>query len=116
MYIGHAGNDFKSSFINHKAFFNNHNHKNASGLSKKIWEIKENGIDYNITRNIIDKAKAYQEGSRTGNLCFSEKFYIISSKNTINQKSNNIEMSSQAKISPRIIYILNISFLSDYYY
>ena len=71
MYIGHAGNDFKSSFINHKALFNNHNHKNATTLSKKIWELKEKGIDYNIASFIIDKAKAYQEGSRTCSLCLS---------------------------------------------
>ena len=89
-YIGHTENDFKSRFRNHKTSFNNHNHKNATALSKKIWELKENGIDYNITWSIFEMSKAYQAGSRTCNLCLSEKFHIISSKNTINKKSELI--------------------------
>ena len=83
-------NEFKSRFRNHKTSFNNHNHKNATALSKKIWELKENGIDYNITWSMFEMSKAYQAGSRTCNLCLSEKFHIISSKNTINKKSELI--------------------------
>ena len=57
-FIGHTENDFKSRSRNHKSSFNNHNHKSATALSKKVWELKENGIDYNITWSIFEMSKA----------------------------------------------------------
>ena len=56
-------------------------------LVKKVWELKEKGINHNITWSIIEKSKAYQGGSRYCNLCLSEKFHILSSSNIINKKS-----------------------------
>ena len=86
-YIGHTENDFKSRFRNHTTSFNNQKYRNATALSKKIWELKEKGINHNITWSIIEKSKAYQGGSRYCNLCLSEKFHILSSSNIINKKS-----------------------------
>ena len=86
-YIGHTENDFKSRFRNHTTSFKNQKYRHATALSKKVWELKEKGIDHNITWSIIEKSRAYEGGSRYCNLCLSEKFHILSSSNIINKKS-----------------------------
>ena len=86
-YIGHTENEFKSRFRNHTTSFKNQKYRHATALSKKVWELKEKGIDHNITWSIIEKSRAYEGGSRYCNLCLSEKFHILSSSNIINKKS-----------------------------
>jgi hypothetical protein len=76
-YVGLTENTFKTRFTNHKASFRNPKLKNSTELSKYIWELKEENIDFNITWNILKQASPYNPASDRCNLCLWEKFYII---------------------------------------
>ena len=86
-YIGHTEHDFKTRYNNHKTSFNNHHHRNATALSKKIWELKEKKVTYAIEWEILERSRAYHGGARQCNLCIAEKYHIITSHNTLNKKS-----------------------------
>ena len=38
----------------------NQKYRHGTALSKKVWELKEKGIDHNITWSIIEKSRAYE--------------------------------------------------------
>jgi hypothetical protein len=76
-YIGLTEQTFKSRYNSHSTSFNNLKYKNATELSKHVWELKSRNINYNIKWRIIKKAAAYNPSSKKCQLCLSEKFYII---------------------------------------
>ena len=76
-YIGLTGNDFKTRYRNHIASFRHAKHKNSTELSKHIWSLKDNNIDYTISWNIISSSSPYNSSSKRCNLCLREKFLII---------------------------------------
>ena len=44
-------------------------------------------LEYKLTWSIIDRARPYQAGKRTCNLCLSEKFHILTGSHLINRKT-----------------------------
>ena len=67
-------------------------HKNDSELSKAIWQLKNNSIDFSLKWSIAVKANPYQCGSRRCDLCLSEKVCIIrsGSKELLNKRNELI--------------------------
>ena len=49
-------------------------------LSTHIWELKDQGLDYNISWKILDRGKTYNPVTKKCLLCLKEKFYIMYSK------------------------------------
>ena len=47
-YVGLTENSFKTRLANHKASLNSFDKRNASELSKYVWELKHRNIDYMI--------------------------------------------------------------------
>ncbi len=76
-YVGLTANSFKTRYANHKASFKNEKKKSNTELSKYIWKLKENNIEYQITWRILKRARAYNPASDRCNLCLWEKFFII---------------------------------------
>ena len=52
-YVGLTGDHFKSRFRNHTASFRDQRKKNATELSKHIWELKNNNTEFTITWKIL---------------------------------------------------------------
>ena len=52
----------------------------STELSKYVWDLKNTGIEPNLSWEIIDHASSYRNGSKSCNLCLTEKFHIITSK------------------------------------
>jgi hypothetical protein len=94
-YIGLATN-FKERFRNHKSSFRLNKHRNATELSKHIWELKDNNKDFKITWKILKKCKPYDNISKKCNLCLNEKFFIICKKNLCSLNKRN-ELASPCR-------------------
>ena len=73
-YIGLAGHTFKERHYGHTSDFRNK--RTATGLSRYIWQLKDEGLERNVTWKIHKKAHPYRCGSRRCDLCLSEKLAI----------------------------------------
>ena len=51
-------------------------YKNATELSKFIWDLKGKGINYEIKWEIVRKAQPYRPGGNYCNLCIAEAISI----------------------------------------
>ena len=76
-YIGLTENAFKTTYRNHTASIRHTKHRNSTELSKHVWSLKDNNIDYSISWRIISSSSSYNSSSKRCNLCLKEKFLII---------------------------------------
>ena len=76
-YVGLTATSLKTRLANHKASFKAKEKRNATELSKHIWKLKENNIDYTINWKILSKARRYSNVTKHCNLCIAGKYYII---------------------------------------
>ena len=76
-YIGLTETDFKTRHRNHIASFRHAKHKNSTELSKHIWTLKNDNIDYSISWRVLSSSSPYNSSSKRCNLCLKEKFLII---------------------------------------
>ena len=102
-YIGLTGGPFKIRYRVHKGNINNKKQKGTK-LSKYVWELKNNGIHYELKWKYIAKAKPYSPASGTCNLCTKEIFYILyrkeeSSLNERNEILNSCPHRRKYKLS-----------------
>ena len=87
-----SSEDFKFPYNNHTKSFRHQHCKNDTEPSKHIWDLKNEGIRYNITWSIAAYASAYICGTRRCDLCITEKYIIASSnqKNLLNKRTEII--------------------------
>ena len=52
-YVGITATSFKARFANHKASFKSKQKRNSTELSKHIWELKDNNLNYAIKWKIL---------------------------------------------------------------
>ena len=76
-YMGLTENAFETRYRNHTASFRHTKHRNSTELSKHVWSLKDNNIDYSISWRIISSSSSYNSSSKRCNLCLKEKFLII---------------------------------------
>ena len=75
IYIG-AAEDFKSRFRNHLKSFRNQVYEKETELSKYIWQLQKNNMNYRIKWKIVKKTSGYNPISKTCNLCLAEKLTL----------------------------------------
>ncbi len=87
-YVGLTETEFKTRLANHKQSFSKEKLRNATELSKFIWKLKEENIEYKIDWTILGRAKPYSNTTKKCNLCTLEKYFIICRKDlaSLNQK------------------------------
>ena len=76
-YIGLTENTFKTRYTNHKASFTHQSKRTSTELSKYIWELKDDDVEYKVTWKALKQARSYNSASNRCNLCLWEKYYII---------------------------------------
>ncbi len=98
-YVGLTENSFKTRYANHKSSFNSYEKRNSTELSKHIWELKRNNIDFNIKWKTLKRAKPYSCASNRCNLCLWEKFFIICKPEqaTLNKRNELVSSCRHAK-------------------
>ena len=80
VYYGSCSGSFKERFSNHRTSFINKNHKEATKLSKYIWELKSKKKQYEIAWSIVRKCAPYRPSSKRCDLCLTEKLIIIQAR------------------------------------
>ena len=58
-YIGLTENAFKTRYRNHTASFRHTKHRNSTELSKHVWSLIDNNIDYSVSWRIISSSSSY---------------------------------------------------------
>ena len=91
-YVGICSTEFKTRYNNHKSSFVNEHKKNATELSKHIWKLKLNNIEFEIKWKILKRVQPYSNKTKKCRLCLTEKFFIIyhPEKCTLNKKTEFI--------------------------
>ena len=75
-YYGASEKEFKPRYNNHTQSFRNISHSNDMELSKYLWTLKTNGIDYHLKWGTKSYACRYKCGTRRCDLCLTEKMII----------------------------------------
>ena len=91
-----SSEDFKFRYNSHTKSFRHQHCKNDTELSKHIWDLKNEGIHYNITWSITAYASAYRCGTRRCDLCITEK-YIVARANQKNLLNKMTEIISKCR-------------------
>ena len=77
VYYGTSEGEFKSRYNNHTKSFRHRECMNKTELSKHVWNLKDHGLDNNLSWEIHEKASPYQCGSKRCDLCLLEKVFTI---------------------------------------
>ena len=87
-YVGLTSNTFKARWANHKTSFRLISHQNETKLSTYIWELKRQGINFELKWQLIAKSKSYSPSSKNCRLCLKEKYFILFRKEmaTLNKR------------------------------
>ena len=99
-YIGLTENEFKKRWYNHSQSFKNETYETSTELSKLIWQLKREKTKYTITWKILTKCQSYKPGSRSCNLCTTEKLFIIRNPKAINSRN---ELVSKCRHSRKFL-------------
>ena len=88
-YTGMTKNSFKSRFLVHNATIEKRPTKEkVTTLSAHVWDLKDRNIPFTIKWSIKTKAYSFSSGSRSCDLCLSEKLAILlaDSRFSLNQR------------------------------
>ena len=88
-YYGCSEKEFKTRFNSHKHSLVHRHKRNATELSKAVWNAKNAGTNPSMERSIAAKIHPYQPGAKLCNLCLAEKLAILPSNpaTTLNKRS-----------------------------
>ena len=89
VYYGSCSSTFKERYSNHKMSFSSEKHKEATKLSKYIWELNSKNMQYEIAWSIVKKCSPYRPSAKRCDLCLTEKLEIIRAKDdhVLNKRS-----------------------------
>ena len=76
-YTGLTDNTFKKRLYGHNSDFRKRKHRNKTMLSKYIWFLKDNNVQYELNWSILGKAKSFNPVTGVCRLCLLEKYYIM---------------------------------------
>ena len=62
---------------------------NATHLSRHIWTLKENNLNYDLKWRILARANSYSNTNKRCNLCIAEKYFIICKPQLCSLNSRN---------------------------
>ena len=93
-YVGLTANTFKTRFNNHKISFKNPRKKHCTELSKHVWKLKDDKVNFSIKWRILKQAKPYRNASNKCNLCLWGKYLIICNPTMASLNKRNELVSS----------------------
>ena len=88
-YLGVSEDKFKYRYNNHATSFRDPRYANKTKLSKKYWELKNQGLTPKVSWEIVKHLKKYENGQKCCNLCLTEKLLILKcrDKNLLDSRS-----------------------------
>ena len=101
-YTGLCDTAFKLRYRNHTSSFRNERYRNATELSKHVWNLKDKNIQYNIKWRNIKQARSYSNVTKKCNLCLWEKYFILC-KPEMSSLNNRNELVSCCRHSRKFL-------------
>ena len=101
-YIGLCDTAFNLRYRNHTSSFRNERYRNATELSKHVWNLKDKNIQYKIKWRKIKQARSYSNVAKKCNLCLWEK-YFIPCKPEMSSLNNRNELVSCCRHSRKFL-------------
>ena len=102
-YFGLTEGKFKTRYSTHMHSFRAENAKTATELSKYVWSLKSENLDYDIKWNLVQKAAPYKCGTRRCDICLSEKM-VIATANTLSTLNKRAEIVSTCRHRAKFRY------------
>ena len=76
-YTGLTGGTFKIRYNKHMSDFRNPTYERSTTLSKHIWKLKRMNAPYDISWEILSRARVFNPVTRSCQLCLREKYLIM---------------------------------------
>ena len=88
-YTGLTSRPFKTRYNEHLNDSRNPANRIKTKLSSHLWNLKDNGRDYEITWKLLERAPTHNPITKKCRLCLKEKFYIMyhSGGSTLNKRN-----------------------------
>ena len=88
-YTGVTGRSFKKRLYEHRTDMRKVKNRTKSGLSAHIWNLKDNGIDFDVSWKLKDRSSAFNPTTKKCGICLKEKLHILykSEGATLNKRS-----------------------------
>ena len=105
-YIGCTKTKFQTRYYNHTHSFRYREKRNATELSKALWNAKDSGHQPAIIWSIADPATAHQPGFRCCKLCLTEKLAILlaDKRTALNQKSEQAQIQAEKHLTKVLFF------------
>ena len=99
IYYGSTERTFKDQYNEHQTSINNEKYKNKTTLSTYIWKLKNIGLKPEIKWSIKARGHVFSSGSRSCDLCLTEKLTILQAdpKVTVNSRDEILEKCRHKK-------------------
>ena len=107
-YISLADTSFKEGYRNHARDLRSQHYEKRTGLSKYTWKLKKKGIEYTIRWKVLGHVKGLTK-KEFGNLCLSQKFWLIKYLDDVNLFNKKSEFISKCRHEKKLM----ISSLKD---
>ena len=72
-YTGVTGNTFKQRLGGHRSDINLRKNRHKSALAGHIWTLKDEGKNYDLAWNLVERAPAFNPTTRKCRVCWKEK-------------------------------------------
>ena len=76
-YTGVTVGPFKTRYYGHSHDLRTPSQRRSTCLSKYVWELKDNGVAYDIYWKIIARGRGFNPTTRSCQACLKEKYYIM---------------------------------------
>ena len=76
-YYGATEKTFKIRYAGHKESLTKRSKSSATSLSVYVWKLIDKSIQYSIKWDIVKQSSPYRCGTRTCDLCLTEKLFIL---------------------------------------
>ena len=88
-YTGLTGRKFMDRWKEHSKDFEKPENRTSTMLSSHVWDLKDRGLDFNISWKILDRGPSYNPVSKKCILCLKEKYFIMyhPESSTLNKRS-----------------------------
>ena len=96
-YVGISQPEVKNRISTHNTSMKYREHEHDTELSKKFWEMKDQGRTPIIKWKILQLTRPYQNGRLNCDLCLSEKLHIIKLKDSEKLLNKKTELISKCR-------------------
>ena len=104
IYYGMTQNTFKERVSDHNTSFRYERYRNKSSLATYVWKLKDQGLNYNVTWDLVTRAMPWRRGSRTCGLCLAEKALILYERHPPGMLNTRSELMAKCRHANKHFY------------